>query len=63
MVNKLTCAICGKPAIAYSLEKDGSRTGLCVQHIPTHDIDQHQAILIVGRKGSDGPNPQSDPDG
>jgi hypothetical protein len=59
MVNTLKCAICGKPAMAYSVEKDGRRTGLCFQHIPTHDVDQPYAIVFSGRHGSDGQGPQS----
>lgn len=31
--------ICGKPAFAYRIELDDSRTYLCVKHFPEGDVE------------------------
>jgi hypothetical protein len=62
MVNRLTCAICGKPAMAYAVAKDGTRTGLCLQHMPICDVDQPYGILLAGRGDSAQPKTALDPD-
>jgi hypothetical protein len=58
--SKLTCAICGKAAIAFAVEKDGSRTGLCLNHIPTQEAEQPYGILIAGKTACE--QPKSEPD-
>jgi hypothetical protein len=35
------CARCGKSAIAYQQESDGTRVFLCPEHIP---IEEHNAL-------------------
>jgi hypothetical protein len=33
-MSRRKCISCGKPAIAYRAEADGSRTYLCLKHLP-----------------------------
>jgi hypothetical protein len=34
IMSRRKCISCGKPAIAYRAEADGSRTYLCLKHLP-----------------------------
>jgi hypothetical protein len=47
------CARCGKPAIAYQQESDGSRIFLCPDHIP---IEEHNALPEIRFPNKPKPN-------
>jgi len=36
-----TCSCCGKTAIAYRIEADGSKTYLCEDHLPAGNAPHH----------------------
>jgi len=40
------CDLCRRPAIAYRLEGDGTRTYLCDQHIPTDEEGEIRKTMV-----------------
>jgi hypothetical protein len=39
MTKRTRCAYCGEIAVAYRLERDGTRVPICAWHIPTGGKD------------------------
>ncbi len=55
------CHSCGRPAFAYRIEPDGTRTYLCEKHIPTDETsgpDKSSGPVFHARENG-GPEPSS----
>jgi hypothetical protein len=54
------CSSCGKPAFAYRLEADGTKTYVCLKHLPGGDAPNNDdQYNLQGKKNPPDESPNS----
>ena len=54
------CSSCGKPAFAYRIEADGTKTYLCLKHLPSGDApNDDDPYNLQGKKNPPDESPNS----